>query len=527
MLVGEKNMKRYLVPMVLIVLVLAYGEIRISRSCAEETAKTSQEVSVGSGSKEKKGEAKTDKLSVTHHQINVHGRSLSYTATSGSIPIKDKTGKLEAAMFFVAYTRDGKQSQRPITFVFNGGPGASSVWLHLCAIGPKRVLLKEDDALPPPYALVDNEYTWLETTDLVFVDPVGTGYSRAASGVDPKKFFGVEADVRTVGQFIRLYVTLNDRWLSPKFLVGESYGTTRAAALTGYLQDELGMNLNGIVLISAALNFQNITFVQGNDLPYIFYLPAYALAARYHKKLSPELQSNFEKTRNDVEAFALNDYLLALVKGDAISSEERDHIIEKLASYTSLSRTYIRNHNLRIKRSEFSVELLRNQNLRIGLLDSRVTGDSTMNDFIDDPSVFVVIGPMTATWNAYVRDQLKFETEIPYVVLSEKANQSWDWGSASQGYLNVADILAQSMRKNKSLRVLIASGYYDLDTSYFATQYTVNHLDIPPDLRKNINLTYFHAGHQMYVHIPSLEKLSALAAEFFGASTSSGRSDHF
>jgi carboxypeptidase C (cathepsin A) len=520
-------MKRYLAVVILTTLTLSYGEIQIDCAYPEEKAGSSQEVPLVPVSQEKKGEAQTHKLSVTHHTINVDGKSLSYTATAGFMPIKDEAGKLEAAIFFVAYTKNGTPSQRPITFAFNGGPGASSVWLHLCAIGPKRVLLEEDKASPPPYALVDNEYTWLGSTDLVFVDPVGTGYSHAASGVDPKKFFGVEADVRTVGQFIRLYVTLNDRWLSPKFLVGESYGTTRAAALTGYLQDELGMNLNGIVLISAALNFQDITFVHGNDLPYILYLPPYALAARYHKKLSPEIQADFEKTRNEVEKFALNEYLLALGKGDAISPEERGSIIEKLRSYTSLSGTYIGNHNLRIKRSDFLVELLLKENLRIGALDSRVTGDYTMSDFMEDPSVFVVIGPMTATWNAYVRDQLTFETEMPYVVLSDKANQSWNWGSASQGYLNVAGILAQSMRKNRSLRVLIASGYYDLDTSYFATQYAVNHLDIPPDLRENITLTHFHAGHQIYVHIPSLEKFSALAAEFFGASISSEKTDHF
>jgi carboxypeptidase C (cathepsin A) len=521
-------MKKYVAIVILTALSLGCGEIQLDRACSEETAKTSrQEVASLSESREKGRESPWGEVSITQHTIEAHGKSLGYTATAGFIPLKDKAGKSEADIFFVAYTKDGAQSQRPITFAFNGGPGASSVWLHLCAIGPKRVLLEEYKALPPPYALVDNEYTWLDSTDLVFVDPVGTGYSHAALGVDAKKFFGVEADVRTVGQFIRLYVTLNDRWLSPKFLVGESYGTTRAAALTGYLQDELGMNLNGIVLISAALNFQNIPFVQGNDFPYILYLPAYALAACYHKRLSPELQADFERTRNDVEAFALNDYLPALAKGDTISPEERGSVIEKLTSYTSLSGTYIRNHNLRINRNAFLVKLLRKENLRIGVLDSRVTGDYTANNFMEDPSVFVVIGPLTATWNAYVRDQLKFETEIPYVVLSEKVNKSWDWGSASRGYLNVADILARSMHKNKSLRVLIASGYYDLDTSYFATQYTVSHLDIPPDLRKNITLTHFHAGHQLYVHIPSLVKLSAIATEFFKTSVSGRRSDRF
>ncbi len=301
------------------------------------------------------------KLSVTHHSIQIDGKRLNYTATAGYIQLKDETGKLRANIFFVAYAKDDEESKsrRPITFAFNGGPGASSIFLHLGALGPKRALLGDEKALPPPYQLATNEYNWLDFTDLVFIDPVGTGYSRPAPGVEPKEFYGVKGDIQSVGEFIRIYLTRYQRWLSPKFIVGESYGTTRAAGLSGYLQNKLGVNLNGILLISEVLNFQTIMFSPGNDLPYILYLPPYTIAAWHHRKLPPVYQSDFAKTREEVERFALNEYTLALTKGNGLSDGERDRIIEKLAGYTGLSKTYIKNSNLRIDRDDFVKELLR------------------------------------------------------------------------------------------------------------------------------------------------------------------------
>ena len=470
---------------------------------------------------EKKGPEKfpESKPSVTHHSIEINGKKLNYTATTGSIQLKDDAGKVRASMFFVAYTKDNEEGKsiRPITFAFNGGPGASSIFLHLGALGPKRALLRDDKALPPPYKLVPNEYTWLAFTDLVFIDPVGTGYSRPASGVEPKEFYSVKGDIQSVGEFIRIYLTRYQRWLSPKFIAGESYGTTRAAGLSGYLQNKLGINLNGILLISEVLNFQTIMFSPGNDLPYILYLPPYTLAAWYHRKLSPALQADLPKTREEVEQFALNEYTLALTKGNGLSDGEKDRIIEKLVDYTSLSRTYIKNSNLRIDRDDFVKELLRNENRRIGLLDSRIAGAYKIHEFAEDPSVFVVTGPLVATWNDYVRNELKYETETPYEILSAKVNELWDWGSGTGGlgYLDAAKILQQAMSENKFLKVFIASGYYDLDTSYFATKYTVNHLGLDPSLRNNITLAYYDAGHQMYTHLPSLKKLTADVTEFF------------
>ncbi len=467
------------------------------------------------------------KLSLTHHFIQIDGKRLNYTATAGYLQLKDETGRPRADLFFVAYTRDDEESKsrRPVTFAFNGGPGASSIFLHLGALGPKRALLGDEKAVPPPYQLVTNEYTWLDFTDLVFIDPVGTGYSRSAPGVKPEEFYGVKGDIQSVGEFIRIYLTRYQRWLSPKFIVGESYGTTRAAGLSGYLQNKLGINFNGILLISEVLNFQTIVFSPGNDLPYILYLPPYAIAAWHHRKLPPVYQSDLSKTLEEVEKFALNEYTLALTKGNGLSDGERDRIIEKLAGYTGLSTTYIKNSNLRIDRDGFVKELLRNENRRIGVLDSRVSASYQVHEFVEDPSVFTVVGPLVATWNDYVRNELKFETEVSYEILSEKVNELWNWGSATGGlgYVDVAKILQQAMNENRFLKVFIASGYYDLDTSYFATKYTVNHLNLDPSSRANITLAYYDGGHQMYTHLPSLKKLKTDASAFITRALESGR----
>ena len=271
---------------------------------------------------ESKKEIPPEKFSITHHSITINGKTLRYAATAGTMQMRDESGKVKAYLFFTAYTveKQKDEPERPVTFAFNGGPGAASLWLHLAAFGPKRVLLADEKgALPPPYKRVTNDYTWLAFTDFVFIDPIGTGYSRAAPGIDPKEFYGVKKDIEVAGDFMRLYCTRYGRWLAPKFIAGESYGTTRAAGLSGYLQDKLGMHLDGILLISSALDFQTISFAPGNDLSYVLYLPVYANTAWYHKKLSPTLQADPVKTRNEVEQFALNDYLVALAKGNSLT----------------------------------------------------------------------------------------------------------------------------------------------------------------------------------------------------------------
>lgn len=502
----------------LLILVLSLGVCKAATNpfVVQATSKSSQQTR----EEPKPKEPPQEKISITHHSIKINGMTLNYKVFAGCLPMKDEAGELKANIFFTSYIKNGEEdkSQRPITFAFNGGPGAASVFLHLGALGPKRILLADEkEALPPPYKLVENECTWLDITDLVFIDPVGTGYSRAASGEDPKKFWGVEEDIHSVGEFIRLYLTKYNRWLSPKFIAGESYGTTRAAGLSSYLQNKLGINLNGLILISEALNFQSIVFTPGNDLPYVLFLPTYTTTAWYHHKLPPEFQSNFQRTVEAVEQFALNEYWVALAKGYLLSEPERNSVVEKLEKYTGLSKTYIQKSNLRVSRDDFTKELLRQEDLRMGVLDSRITGKYTPQDFTQDPSVFVVTGLLTATWNDYVRKELKYETERPYEILSMKANESWNWSSATGGlgYVNVVDTLQQAMSENQCLKVLIASGTYDLDTPYFAAKYAANRLAINPILRKNLTLAFYEAGHQMYTHLPALRKLKTDVEDFF------------
>jgi carboxypeptidase C (cathepsin A) len=460
-------------------------------------------------------------LSETRHTITVGGRQLEYTATAGNLLLKDEGGKTKASIFFIAYTAGANPSTpRPITFTFNGGPGSSSVWLHLGAFGPKRVLVSDEgQPLPPPYRLVNNDDTLLDVTDLVFIDPVTTGYSRPAPGENPKQFHGVQEDIQTVGDFIRLYTVRFQRWGSPKFLAGESYGTTRAAGLAGYLQDRQGMNLNGIMLISSVLNFQTIRFDEGNDLPYVLFLPTYTATAWYHKRLPSDLQMDRQRTLKAAEAFALGEYSAALMKGNKLSAEERQQVVHKLARFTGLSEDYVQRSNLRVPIYRFTEELLRDQRRLVGRYDSRYKGVDTdpVSDRAGyDPSYAAVLGPYTATLNQYLRNELRYESDLPYEVLTSRV-QPWDYGSARNRYLNVAPTLERALVQNRYLRVFQANGYYDLATPYFATEYTFNHLGPDGALANRVTMGYYDAGHMMYVHRPSHQKLKRDLAAFIQA----------
>jgi carboxypeptidase C (cathepsin A) len=469
----------------------------------------------------KKAEFVKETLSETKHSITLNGAKLDYTATAGNLLLKEESGKVRASVFFVAYTKAGVTdvSRRPITFTFNGGPGSSSVWLHLGAFGPKRVLLSDDgEPGPPPYRLVDNEHTLLDLTDLVFIDPVSTGFSRAAPGQDVKQFHGVQEDVQTVGEFIRLYTTRFKRWASPKLLAGESYGTTRAAGLASHLQDKHGLNLNGVILVSAVLNFQTLRMDEGNDLPYPLFLPSYTATAWYHKRLPEELQrSGLRKVLDEVERFAQADYTLALMKGDKLTNGERQVIASRLARYTGLSEKFVSRNNLRVPASRFFTELLRDQHRSVGRYDSRYKGieidpASERPDY--DPSYAAVQGAYTAALNQYVRGELKYQSEWPYEILTGRV-QPWSFGEAKNRYLNVSGSLRRAMTENPSLRVFVANGYYDLATPYFATEHTVAHFGLDRTLTDHVTMGYYEAGHMMYLHQPSHRKLKQDLVEFY------------
>ena len=370
--------------------------------------------------------------------------------------------------------------------------------------------------LPPPYQLVDNEYTLLDQTDLVFIDPVSTGYSRPVIGEKARQFHSFKKDIESVGDFIRLYTTRYQRWLSPKFLIGESYGTTRAAGLSGYLQDRHGMYLNGLMLISSVLNFQTLEFEQGNELPYSLFLPTYTATAWYHRRLPADLQSDLYLAIKEAEEFAFGEYALALMKGNTLAPEEHASIVSKLARLTGLSEAYIEQTNLRIEIFRFTKELLRDERRTVGRLDSRFKGidrDAAGERFDDDPSMVNIMGPYTATFYDYVRRELKFEVDLPYEILNIKV---WPWSYAEHEnrYVEVSETLRRAMSINPFLKVYVANGYFDLATPYFATKYTFDHLGLDASIQKNLSMGYFEAGHMMYIHLPSLQKLKDQLTEF-------------
>jgi carboxypeptidase C (cathepsin A) len=485
---------------------------------------------------------------VTEHTVTLPGgKTLSYKAIAGYLLIRDTKqesepekdsgkeagkekaqnqldptkGKPKAELFFVAYILNGiaDAATRPVTFAFNGGPGSASVWLHMGGLGPRRVVLSDrGEALPPPAKFVDNESTWLDQTDLVFIDPVSTGYSRPVRGEDAKQFYGYKQDLANVGDFIRLWTTRYGRWSSPKIIAGESYGTTRAAGLSDYLQDRYGMYVNGIVLISSVLNFQTIEFEAGNDVPFPLYLPSYAAAAWYHKRVAPDLQQlDLKDVLSQAEAFSSGEYLLTLARGGFAPQADVDRVANQLSRFTGLDPDYLKQQGLREPEERFSNDLLKNGNRSVGRYDSRFTGirlhpGTDLEDF--DPSNEAVVGPFTSAFNDYVRRELKFETDLPYETVADVN----PWNFAENKYLDVAAHLKQAMSRNPYLKVWIACGYYDLATPYFAAESVVRGMNLDPAVRDNLQLTFYESGHMLYIDTPSRAKFKADFDQFIGRS---------
>lgn len=458
---------------------------------------------------------------VTHHEARVSGRTLKYTATTGFLPIKSSTGDVEARLFFIAYTLDdaADAQKRPLMFSFNGGPGSSSVWLHLGALGPRRVKMRPDGGMPAaPYELVDNDQTWLDRTDLVFIDPVGTGYSRPAKPELGSKFWTLDGDIQSVGEFIRLYLTRYRRWASPLFLVGESYGTTRAAGLAGHLIDR-GIAFNGIVLVSSILNFQTAEFNKGNDLPYALFLPTYTATAWYHKRLAPELQKDLKTTLTEAEAFANGPYVEALSRGDRLPADRRQAIAREVARFTGLSVEYVEQSNLRIEIQHFCKELLRRDGRTVGRLDSRFTGFDELGVTSEpefDPSLAAIRPPYTAMFQQYVSGDLGFSSDEPYHILGGGFTQ-WTW-NRDNGFVDTSEALRRAFVRNPYMRLFVASGYFDLATPYFATAYTLSHLGLHPALVDRISTGEYAAGHMMYIDVGELVKLRTDVAAFIDRS---------
>jgi len=467
-----------------------------------------------------------EESSVTEHSIKIGGQTIPYKAIAGTILLKNEKDEPQALIYSTSYIRtDVKDSsQRPISFIYNGGPGSASVWLHMGAFGPRRVVTANaEHTPPPPYKLQDNQSTLLDKTDMVFIDPVGTGFSHAVGKAQDKDFWGIDQDVKSLAQFITMYVNRNNRWNSPKFLIGESYGTFRSAALGYYLQAHDGMDFNGIDLISSVLDLGTISFHPGSDLPYVFYLPSYAATAWYHKVLK-DRPDNLGAFVEEARKFAANEYAPALMKGTKLTAAEKADMAKKLSRYTGLSEDYLIKANLRVSLGQFMEELQRNRGLTTGRLDSRYSGLTydLLSEFAEsDPQSSAVTGAFTAAFNTYVREELKFGQDKTYHAISEGVGSNWDWkhqAPHSRGFFpgspNVEGDLVQALLDNPHLQVQVENGYYDMATPFFATEYTMDHLGLPEQLQKNIHLDYYDAGHMMYLRDEDLAKLKSNIAAF-------------
>lgn len=469
------------------------------------------------------GPEPVDDQVTTHHRFTTPSGGFEYTATAGRVVLREEVheeGRFEgfkpkAELFVVAYTRDDADPlTRPVTFAFNGGPGSSSAWLHLGLLGPRRVLMGDAGALlPPPYGIEDNAQSLLAESDLVFIDPVSTGYSRVVEGGKPADFHGYERDLDAVGEIIRIWTSRNGRWMSPKFLAGESYGTLRASALAGHLQNRYGLYLNGLALISTVIDMGTIRFTEGNDLSTVLYLPTYAALAHYHGLHGDR---PFDEVKAEAEQLASRDYPYALAQGARLPAEERREIVRRLAAVTGLSDDYVDRADLRLEPHRFFRELLRSRGQIIGRLDGRFTGweqDDDGEATSYDPSHAAIHGPYAAALNHHVRTALEYPSDLPYEVLTGRV-QPWSYARFEGRHVSVAARLAEAMRHNPHLRVYVACGYYDGATPYFAAEHAFAHLHLPQELRANIAFEYYEAGHMMYVHEPSRLRQSASLAAF-------------
>jgi carboxypeptidase C (cathepsin A) len=488
---------------------------------------------------EKRDEAAHERAVTTSHSVTINGHSIGYRATAGTLTIRDDKGKPDASMFYVAYTVGEGGAHRPVTFLYNGGPGSASIWLHMGSFGPVRVATSSPEATAPaPYQLVPNADSLLDKTDLVFVDAIGTGYSKGLPKAKDdgekgekekddnpnKRFWGTDQDIDAFGRFVARYVTVNKRWNSPKFLFGESYGTPRSAGLARYLEEK-GVALNGVVLLSSILNYGSR--LPGLDNDYINLLPTQAAIAWYHDKV-PNKPANMQAFLDEARVFARGEYSVALAKGQDLSDAERDAVAQKLSRYTGLSVAYLKEANLRVSQPRFRKELLRGDRRTLGRYDGRFEGidaDAAGENPETDPSDTAIRGAFTAAFNDYIERELHYTSEVPYATSAGSAIRDWDWKHAIRGQQRPAPLpimvpdLSEAMRTNPHLKVMSANGWFDLATPFFATEYDLAHMDIDAKLRSNLSFTYYPSGHMVYLNLDALHQFKADLAKFYDSAT--------
>ncbi len=463
---------------------------------------------------------------ITKHSIKIDNKLINYTATAGTLILKNDKDEPIASFGYTAYTKDGETDadKRPIVFAYNGGPGSSSLWLHMGALGPRKVAIKDlSPATPAPYKLEDNTNSILDVADIVMIDPVGTGLSHAIGKATNKDFWGVDGDISSVSNFIKQYINEFDRWNSPKYLLGESYGTMRSAGVAKFLQERLGISVNGVILVSVVLDLRQLTFAAGDDISYILYLPTYAATSLFHNKIANK-PANLTAFIKEVTDFAEGEYTLALMKGDKLDAAEKDHIASKISAYTGLNKDYVLKANLRISEPQYTEELLRNEHLTVGRLDSRFTGinQRLTSEFSDyDPQSSAISPAYTATFLNYYYNELKVNKNKNYHVSAyDTEGFKWEWkhnhGLWGNGVYppNTGVDLAEAMSKNPNLKILVLNGYYDLATPFFGTEYTMDHLGLEKNIQSNITMKYYEAGHMMYVHPESLVTFKKDVASF-------------
>ena len=496
----------------------------------QEEPKTAEKAAEKPSEKGTAAPAPKEESSITEHTLKMGGQTIPYKATAGTILLKNEKDEPTALLYYTSYVRtDTKEiSQRPLSFLYNGGPGSASLWLHMGAFGPRRVVTADAaPTFPAPYLIAENANSLLDKSDLVFIDPVGTGFSHAVGQAHDKDFWGVDQDVSSLAQFITSYINRTNRWNSPKFLIGESYGTFRSAALANYLQNHNGMYFNGISLISSVLDLGTVSFGPGLDLPYVFYLPSYAAAAWYHKVLK-DRPENLQAFLQEARSFAQAEYATALMKGTALTATEKSDLAKKLSRFTGLSEDYLLKANLRVSLSQFREELQRMRGLTTGRIDARYSGYTydLLSEYAEyDPQTAAVTGAFTAAFNNYVRDELKFGQDKPYRAISEGVGRNWDWKheTRQRGYFpgapSVTEDLIQALLTNSHLQVEVENGWFDLATPFFATEYTMDHLGLPEKLGENIHLQYYSAGHMMYLREAELGKLKVNIAKLIDAAS--------